>query len=136
MSTKKLLWGKECYIRQEGLFRPCGVGEVLGRKRPDGQGKTVRFSEKFLARAPRTDILFACLPVREGKSPPSSRVEVMTGNVGAELDFIEELRLRRWARENHVSREHRETSWHPVIHEEMSRKDRDMAEAEPVPAYA
>jgi hypothetical protein len=41
----------------------------------------------------------------------------------AELDFIEELRLRRWARENYVPRVRRETAWHPVVHEEMARKD-------------
>jgi hypothetical protein len=41
----------------------------------------------------------------------------------AELDFIEELRLRRWARENYVPRVRRETAWHPVVHEEMERKD-------------
>ncbi len=40
-----------------------------------------------------------------------------------ELDFIEELRLRRWARENYVSPEERSRKWHPVIHEEMREKD-------------
>ena len=42
-----------------------------------------------------------------------------------ELDFIEELRLRRWARENFVPAELRQATWHPVILEEMTRKDRD-----------
>jgi hypothetical protein len=51
----------------------------------------------------------------------------------AELDFIEELRLRRWARENYVPRGRRQISWHPVVHEEMEKKDR---EAEPSPVYA
>ena len=41
----------------------------------------------------------------------------------AELDFIEELRLRRWARENYVPRNRRQNSWHPVVHEEMERKE-------------
>jgi hypothetical protein len=40
-----------------------------------------------------------------------------------ELDFIEELRLRRWARENYVPVDRRERSWHPVVHDEMVRKD-------------
>ena len=40
-----------------------------------------------------------------------------------ELDFIEELRLRRWARENYVPPTQRQQSWHPVVHEEMERKD-------------
>ena len=40
-----------------------------------------------------------------------------------DLDLIEELRLRRWARENYVSPEERSQKWHPVIHEEMEKKD-------------
>lgn len=56
----------------------------------------------------------------------------------AELDFIEELRLRRWARENYVPRGQRKPTWHPVVHEEMAKKDRDVEkrETEPSPAYA
>jgi hypothetical protein len=54
----------------------------------------------------------------------------------AELDFIEELRLRRWARENYVPPQERKASWHPVIHDEMAKKDRETglasAEAHPV----
>jgi hypothetical protein len=41
----------------------------------------------------------------------------------AEMDFIEELKLRRWARENYVPRDKRQHSWHPVVHEEMEKKD-------------
>jgi hypothetical protein len=40
-----------------------------------------------------------------------------------DLDLIEELRLRRWARENFVPIDQRQTNWHPVILEEMDRKD-------------
>ena len=47
----------------------------------------------------------------------------MTSSVTAELDFIEELRLRRWARENYVPTGERKGTWHPVIHDEMSKKD-------------
>lgn len=46
-----------------------------------------------------------------------------------EIDFIEELRLRRWARENYVSADLRNADWHPVVHEEMSRKDRESSAA-------
>lgn len=42
-----------------------------------------------------------------------------------DLDLIEELRLRRWARENFVPVSQREPSWHPVILEEMGLKDRE-----------
>jgi len=44
----------------------------------------------------------------------------------AEVDLIEELRLRRWARENYVPFESRSRSWHPVILDEMARKDEDV----------
>jgi hypothetical protein len=49
---------------------------------------------------------------------------VMSSGV-MELDFIEELRLRRWARENYVPPTRREETWHPVVHEEMQKKDRE-----------
>lgn len=49
----------------------------------------------------------------------------MTGTMRAEVDFIEELRLRRWARENYVPKGEREENWHPIIHEEMRLKDRE-----------
>ncbi|MER3415121.1 MAG: hypothetical protein C4297_02785 [Gemmataceae bacterium] len=42
-----------------------------------------------------------------------------------ELDIIEELRLRRWARENYVPEEARRRDWHPVILDEMAQKDRE-----------
>jgi hypothetical protein len=45
----------------------------------------------------------------------------------ADLDVIEELRLRRWARENYVPRSRRQLSWHPIVHEEMEKKDREVA---------
>jgi hypothetical protein len=44
------------------------------------------------------------------------------------VDVIEELRLRRWARENYVAKDERSRSWHPIILEEMSRKDRESRE--------
>jgi hypothetical protein len=46
-----------------------------------------------------------------------------------EVDFIEELRLRRWARENYVPANERNTSWHPIILEEMHSKDGEVSEA-------
>jgi hypothetical protein len=55
---------------------------------------------------------------------------VMLSSVAAEVDFIEELRLRRWARENYVPRSQRQLSWHPVIHDEMTRKDNEVSEVE------
>ena len=49
----------------------------------------------------------------------------MQSSVMAELDFIEELRLRRWAREHYVPRGQRQMSWHPVVHDEMNKKDHE-----------
>ncbi|MCI0684785.1 MAG: hypothetical protein L0Y71_22025 [Gemmataceae bacterium] len=37
--------------------------------------------------------------------------------------MIEELKMRRWARENYVPKNERPHSWHPVVHEEMEKKD-------------
>ena len=49
--------------------------------------------------------------------------------VMSELDLIEELRLRRWARENYVPADERDAGWHPIILEEMRRKDGEVSEA-------
>jgi hypothetical protein len=56
----------------------------------------------------------------------------MPSSVGAEVDLIEELRLRRWAREHYVPRDRREATWHPVILDEMDRKDLEQNEVEAV----
>ena len=40
-----------------------------------------------------------------------------------EVDFIEEIRLRRWARENYVPADDRDETWHPVVLAEMRAKD-------------
>ena len=60
----------------------------------------------------------------------------MTSGVLADLDLIEELKLRRWAREHHVPPDQRQPSWHPVVHEEMEKKDLEADDLELVPAYA
>ena len=43
-----------------------------------------------------------------------------------DVDLIQELRLRRWARENYVPADERDAAWHPIILEEMSRKDNEV----------
>ncbi len=47
----------------------------------------------------------------------------MASSVLEDLDMVEELRLRRWARENFVPVEQRLPNWHPIILDEMVRKD-------------
>jgi len=49
--------------------------------------------------------------------------------VMTEPDLIEELRLRRWARKNYVPADERDAGWHPIILEEMRRKDGEVSEA-------
>lgn len=63
------------------------------------------------------------------------------------LDIVEELQLRRWARANHVPPNDRDADWHPVILDEMCRKDAELEEqassrfagfaplGEPLPAF-
>jgi hypothetical protein len=46
-----------------------------------------------------------------------------------DVDPIEEFRLRRWARENYVPTEQRDRAWHPIVHEEMRRKDGESSDA-------
>jgi hypothetical protein len=60
----------------------------------------------------------------------------MMSSVMAELDLIEELKLRRWAREHYVPSAQRQHSWHPVVLEEMGRKDLEMTDTDATPQYA
>lgn len=55
----------------------------------------------------------------------------MGSSVAAEVDMIEELRLRRWARENYVPQEKRLNEWHPVVLDEMSKKDHEGIDVNP-----
>ena len=41
------------------------------------------------------------------------------------VDAIEEFRLRTWARRNYTPAQERRSDWHPVVHDEMRRKDRE-----------
>ena len=60
----------------------------------------------------------------------------MTSSVLAELDFIEELRLRRWAREHYVPAGQRADNWHPIVHDEMEKKDTEAGAPLARPSYA
>lgn len=48
---------------------------------------------------------------------------MMGSGLSPDVDFIEELKLRRWARENYVPADNRDRAWHPIVLEEMRRKD-------------
>ena len=42
------------------------------------------------------------------------------------LDMIAELKYRCWARENFVSADQRDPAWHPIVLDEMQRKDAEL----------
>ncbi len=60
----------------------------------------------------------------------------MSSSTLRDIDFIEELRLRRWARENYVPDVRRDEEWHPIVLEEMSRKDEESYLSDASPSYA
>ncbi len=47
----------------------------------------------------------------------------------AGIDLIRELRLRQWARTNYVPVDLRSRSWHPLVLDEMRRRDEELLEA-------
>lgn len=54
----------------------------------------------------------------------------MTAQKSSPVDFLKELRLRRWARENYVTAKERKSGWHPIVLDEMRRKDIELAQTE------
>ncbi len=42
-----------------------------------------------------------------------------------DVDPIEEMRLRTWARRNYSPSEERDANWHPIVLDEMTRKDQE-----------
>ncbi len=55
---------------------------------------------------------------------PALMMEMKT-NEGTDVDPIEEIRLRTWARANYAPPAERQENWHPIILDEMGRKDQD-----------
>jgi hypothetical protein len=50
---------------------------------------------------------------------------VLTGDEVNSVDPVEEIRLRTWARKHYASPAERDEDWHPIILDEMSRKDQE-----------
>ncbi|MFN0196972.1 MAG: hypothetical protein ACKVT0_09505 [Planctomycetaceae bacterium] len=50
----------------------------------------------------------------------------MPSPYSGEIDLLKELRLRRWARENYVAINERKSSWHPLVLDEMCRRDAEL----------
>ena len=40
-----------------------------------------------------------------------------------DVDPIDEMRLRTWARNNYAPADQRERNWHPIVLDEMQRRD-------------
>ena len=47
----------------------------------------------------------------------------MDADVG--VDPVEEMRLRTWARKHYAPMDERDESWHPIVLDEMERKDQE-----------
>jgi hypothetical protein len=45
---------------------------------------------------------------------------------GSDVDPIEEIRLRTWARKNYTPAHKRDDTLHPIILDEMKRKDEEL----------
>ena len=45
----------------------------------------------------------------------------------SDIDPIDEMRLRTWARKNYAPASKRSGDWHPIILDEMGKKDREQA---------
>lgn len=41
------------------------------------------------------------------------------------VDPVEEMRLRTWARKNYMPVDERDENWHPIVLDEMDRKDQE-----------
>lgn len=44
-------------------------------------------------------------------------------------DLVAELRMRRWARGNYVPAIERSPNWHPIVLDEMERRDQELGHA-------
>jgi len=49
----------------------------------------------------------------------------MTTEETSDVDPIDEMRLRTWARKNYAPASKRPADWHPIILDEMGKKDRE-----------
>ena len=52
-------------------------------------------------------------------------------DAGRPIDMIQELRLRCWAREHYVTPADRDEFWHPIILDEMKKRDQELAVKRP-----
>lgn len=55
----------------------------------------------------------------------------LSGEIG--IDLIRELRLRQWARAHFVPSSQRAATWHPIVLDEMSRRDDELQQSSRMP---
>ncbi len=53
----------------------------------------------------------------------------MSDNQSSTMDFVRELRLRQWARQHFVPADARRSTWHPVVLDEMHRRDQELSDS-------
>jgi hypothetical protein len=56
----------------------------------------------------------------------SSSMVLEPVEAGSDVDPIEEIRLRTWARKNYTPAPQRDDTLHPIILDEMKRKDEEL----------
>jgi len=44
----------------------------------------------------------------------------------SDVDAIEEMKMRTWARQHYTPQRERDSEWHPVILDEMQRRDHEV----------
>ncbi len=59
------------------------------------------------------------------ETPLAEMVEFDPSESPMDVDFVEEIRLRTWARQNYAPASERDQAWHPIVHDEMLRRDRE-----------
>lgn len=47
-------------------------------------------------------------------------------NTDGLVDFLEEIKLRTWARKHYTEPERRKADWNPIILQEMKQRDREL----------
>ena len=93
---------------------------------PSGQSGETRRSKKIESRTfralvgPRRQDIVSGIAISW-----SFRLPLRNWAMSLEIDFIEELQLRRWARENYVPPPQRPGTWHPIVQDEMRKKDHE-----------
>lgn len=91
-------------------------------------GKSTVVSKNALAGVGRGAIFVNLVFRRHKKEKENSMNSVLlpeqsVADGGSDIDAIDEMRLRTWARQNYCPAAERDENWHPIILDEMRRKD-------------